>query len=258
MNDRERKPKTSQKALKWRWLDSVYSADGPASTTRSVLMALALHMSNDGGDCYPSTRRVAKESGFSHRTILTHLKNADEQGWIRRSERRRGGKGWRRHEYQPTIPNLMKEVHHLQGERDEGDSSPSAERGEDERKNVVKEVHLRNQKEKPDTETSALWEVWLEELGGKGLSPTLTPKRSQLLRKLDAEQLRKHDDPQVLFRFICRALRASEYHMSKRAYQLPESFLRNAERRERWTEDGLALLMSGSKGSTSPYRRLKA
>ena len=80
-----------------------------------------------------------------------------------------------------------------------------------------------------------LWNVWLEELSPKGPHPTLTDKRARLLNALYSEHLKNGDsDPSQLFRGMVKCLKASEFHNSKRQYQLPESFLRSPERRESW------------------------
>lgn len=79
------------------------------------------------------------------------------------------------------------------------------------------------------------WQVYLEELGGDRRKPTLTETRRQKIAKLYREQLSGSDSPVADFRSILWAVKASDHHMSERAYQMPESFLRNPERRERWT-----------------------
>ena len=86
-----------------------------------------------------------------------------------------------------------------------------------------------------------MWTIWLEELGGRPPHPELrTGTRAELLDRLYDERLRDHADPLGLFRKICCAVAASDHHMSKRAYHLPESLFRNATRRERWTLDATA------------------
>ena len=80
-----------------------------------------------------------------------------------------------------------------------------------------------------------LWQIWLDELSPKGPHPTLTAKRARVLDALHSEQLSKNGaDPHQLFRGIVKALKASEFHSSKRQYQYPESFLSSPERRESW------------------------
>lgn len=119
---------------RYSWIRKVMSPAGPPSTTRLVLSALAIHMDSDGGSCFPSTRLLAEETGLSHRSVLTHLEQAAEVGWIRRKPRGHSGRGWRLHAYEPAIPDepdeVVKEVHHEKGERDERDSPPIKVRGE--------------------------------------------------------------------------------------------------------------------------------
>ena len=80
-----------------------------------------------------------------------------------------------------------------------------------------------------------LWQIWLNELSPKGPHPTLTAKRARVLNALYSEHLSKNGgDPHQLFRGIVKALKASEFHSSKRQYQYPESFLSSPERRESW------------------------
>jgi len=93
--------------------------------------------------------------------------------------------------------------------------------------------------------TTELWEVFIDELGGEKPHPSLTPKRRDLLARLYSEQLLPRcremgTEPPDLFRRICRSVKASDHHMSQSQYQLPESLFKTAERRERWTLDGIS------------------
>jgi hypothetical protein len=84
-------------------------------------------------------------------------------------------------------------------------------------------------------EAQTLWDIWLEELGGKQPHPRLTQRRTKVLMKLYSEQLTKHPgDPLVLFCAVLREVKKSKHHMSVRGYQMPESLFRNVERSERW------------------------
>jgi len=89
-----------------RWTLTVRGPYGPdSSITRAVLMALAAYADQDGGSCWPSTRRLAAETGYSTRTVEAHLRLAVADGWIVR--RRRGpaaGLATRGYSYQLTIP----------------------------------------------------------------------------------------------------------------------------------------------------------
>lgn len=109
---------------------------------------------------------------------------------------------------------------------------------------------------KSDEPISDLWGVWLEELGGDPPHPRLTTKRRQKLRDLYREQLRKAPDPVALFRDVLRAVKRSEHHMSKRAYQMPDSLFRNEERRDTWVQAALNPDRPSKNGSGDPYRIL--
>lgn len=107
------------------WRGAVASEHGPeSSTTRHVLLTLSLHMNEKGGSCFPSTRLLATETGLSRRTVETHLKDAAEDGWIRRDVHGFGGQGWKRYEYGAAFPQGV--VEKIKGgERD----SPRSEEG---------------------------------------------------------------------------------------------------------------------------------
>ena len=79
-----------------------------------------------------------------------------------------------------------------------------------------------------------LWQVWVEELGGRPPHPKVTDTRRRKLKALYSEHLKDDPDPTARFRAICQAVLESDHHMSVRAYQMPESLFLNKERRERW------------------------
>tara|TARA_B100000949_G_scaffold10403_1_gene8068 strand:+ start:752 stop:1513 length:762 start_codon:yes stop_codon:yes gene_type:complete len=87
---------------------------------------------------------------------------------------------------------------------------------------------------RPD-HSKELWDIWLSTFSLKSPHPTLTPKRAQVLNALFTEQLSKNgSDPLHLFRGICQALKASDFHAKKREFCYPESFLKSPERRDAW------------------------
>lgn len=90
-----------------RWRKAVMGPDGPESpTTRLVLLALGSHMNEQGGSCFPSQELLAKETGLSERTVQVHLEFADLEGWIEIRKAQGYAQGWRRNEYQATIPTF--------------------------------------------------------------------------------------------------------------------------------------------------------
>jgi DNA-binding transcriptional MocR family regulator len=101
----------------FQWRTAVVSEAGPASPiTRHVLLTLSLHMDKAGGSCFPSTRTLAAETALSRRAVEMHLATAEAAGWIRRTERRGTGQGWRRMAYTARLPqNVVKDVPHEGG-----------------------------------------------------------------------------------------------------------------------------------------------
>lgn len=101
--------------LLFRWRDAVVGPDGPPAVTRHVLLTLSLHMSQDGGSCWPSHATLASETGLSHPTIRAHLRAADAAGWIERTSHTGEGQGWRRHSYRAVTPrDVGNELSHVE------------------------------------------------------------------------------------------------------------------------------------------------
>lgn len=106
---------------------------------------------------------------------------------------------------------------------------------------LAKSTNSSRQKEKKTIKTmgesvpfDALWAVYIEELGGNPPHPSLTDGRRRVIGALYREHLQHAADPSESFRAILRRVKASDFHMGKRAYQLPESLFRNEDRRDRW------------------------
>ena len=155
--------------LLFRWRDAVASAHGPDSpTTRFVLVFLSLDADQDGGSCFPSTRRLATRTGLSRTCVMSHLDSAEEDGWIRRrpvgTDR---GQGWRRSVYDLLIPpevvndvdhdtgKVVNEVDHVGGQRGlpgsgEG-GQPHEQGGQPDGVKVVNEVDLTSPVTSPKT-----------------------------------------------------------------------------------------------------------
>jgi hypothetical protein len=110
------------------------------------------------------------------------------------------------------------------------------------------------QDEKPKKSDPAEWmhALWNEVLGN-GRDLALTPARRTKYREMFEEQLQDSSDPVMAFRAVLVALTRSDWHMSKRAYQFPESFLKNAERRSQWLETAREMVQTG--GAQSKQRQ---
>jgi DNA-binding transcriptional regulator YhcF (GntR family) len=92
---------------RYRWLDAILSSD-LSRTTRLVAHSLARHGRVDGGNIFPSTRRLASESGLSERTVCTHLDLLVRQGFLRRQPRHGNTAGARGFQYLLNIPKVLK------------------------------------------------------------------------------------------------------------------------------------------------------
>lgn len=88
----------------------------------------------------------------------------------------------------------------------------------------------------------AIWmhEDWHIFLGIEGHPIAMTPKRRQKYRAMYDEQLRGLDDPRMAWKAVLYTVTRSDYHMSDRAYQMPDSLLLNAERRDKWVQKAIA------------------
>lgn len=96
---------TQKSKFLFQWRKALMSTSGgaPCKGTRSVLLALSLHMDTSGGSCFPSTQRLADECLMSRKTVEKYLTKAVDAGWLERSERGTG-QGWRRYDYQARLP----------------------------------------------------------------------------------------------------------------------------------------------------------
>jgi len=92
----------AREPILFRWRKAIMNSNLP-STQRYVLHVVGFHMNGDGGECFPSTKLLARETGLSERTVVTHLMDARKKGWLRVTERREG-KAWKHHSYTPGFP----------------------------------------------------------------------------------------------------------------------------------------------------------
>lgn len=84
------------------WMRSIRDSDLPSST-RLVLLTMVTWIDNTTGTCFPSLATLAQATGLAKSTVTTHLKLAEQAGFILRTQRRTG----RQHTstlYQATMP----------------------------------------------------------------------------------------------------------------------------------------------------------
>jgi len=77
------------------------------------------------------------------------------------------------------------------------------------------------------------------------------------VRAMYEEQLDGTEDPKRAWRMILRRVQTSDHHMSERSYQMPESLLRNEERRETWVQRTLEAARTGTTSTDQRKRRAK-
>lgn len=87
----------------WEWRRAIQASALP-STTKFVLLNLAVYMDQNGDGMFPSTIRQANDTGLSERAICTHLDKATQAGFIQKQIKGNAGRDWKRHEYTPFIP----------------------------------------------------------------------------------------------------------------------------------------------------------
>ena len=206
-------------------LRAVLASTGASAHERLVMMAFLLHRNGDSGRCDPSVVGLAEETGLARRTVLRTIGALEGRGWIRASRSPGLRTQYALHPPTGATQSPVSESHRCQ--TDTGVVSESHRSGATQSPERTKE----RTKERTDT-VSDLWPVFVEEMDGDRLTRT----RRKKLAALHREQLASEPDPVESFRRVLRAVKASEHHMSERAYQMPESLFRNEERRERWAE----------------------
>ncbi len=93
-----------EKPFRFKWADAVRNSDLPA-TTKHVLLALSTYMKNTGTDCWPSYQRIAKDTSRNRTTVIKHIQNAVNLGWIVKKVRHDVHGDHTSNVYLPRIPN---------------------------------------------------------------------------------------------------------------------------------------------------------
>lgn len=111
-------------------------------TTKLVLFNLSVHMNDAGESCFPSIELQCQYTGLSNRAVITHLKKAEEAGFITKSKHGYGDQRWARNEYVATFPpeaELDKAVNDVHDNSEKGSErrSKGSERSDIKAVNVV-------------------------------------------------------------------------------------------------------------------------
>lgn len=91
---------------RYRWLEAIVSSD-LSPTTRLVAHTLARHGKANGDDIFPGTRRMARESGLTERTVCTHLDKLVRRGFLGRQPRQGNTAGARGFNYLLNVPKVL-------------------------------------------------------------------------------------------------------------------------------------------------------
>lgn len=99
---------TSGKFTPYKWQRAILASDLP-STTKLVLMALSTHINKETGLAFPSIRMLMKEASLGSETVVKHIGDAKEKGWIESGNHGYQDERWARKSYRPRVPVNLKE-----------------------------------------------------------------------------------------------------------------------------------------------------
>ena len=131
------------------WRSAFMDKNGPPSTTRLVLLAISLHMTEKGESSFPSYALLASETGLTKRSCMSHVQKACELGWLEVKKRTRDNGSQSSNLYQPCVPGGVNEIH--QG--GEADDTPYSTSFSSSPKSSNREsAHAREAPEQPSLE----------------------------------------------------------------------------------------------------------
>jgi hypothetical protein len=205
-----------------------------------VLLVLA-DVANENDESWYSQDRLAELAEVPVRSLRRYLEALDGLGLLQRSDR--VGAGGKRATDLYRLPVSSGQNGRWSSGQDLA-GGPAAKPAETSGQALAGEPTEETTEPKEGEPTqiapaaqAAVWmhQLWQEVLGeGGGRPPALTALRKQKYRAMFEEQLAGAPDPHMAWKLVLRTVALSDYHMSQLAYRLPESFLRNAERRDRW------------------------
>lgn len=146
----------------WR---SAFQKSNLSPTTKLVLFCISTYMNDHGEGAFPSIETIMVDSSLSNRAVITHIKKAQEFGFLKVSQHGFKGRNWKRNEYHISIPEAMNEVH------DDSDKAvnlttqggePHAQGSEPNDIGVVNEVHSITPLNSPSNSPSNSGRVELE------------------------------------------------------------------------------------------------
>lgn len=103
----------SKRSLLSRWIETVREHEDLPTSAKAVLLILASYAAPDGSRCFPSQKRLAKNSGLTERSVRKQLKLAEKLGLLVISKAPKSG-GPNSNQYRLRIPKSKPEIHDTQ------------------------------------------------------------------------------------------------------------------------------------------------
>ncbi len=119
----------------FRWRQQIVEDEFISSTTKLVAHTLHFHMDNKTGECFPSEELIAKESGLSVRSVVSHIKKLKQKFYIA-IHKKKSGQGWNRNVYKALLRPAYAAL--PLDEKSASDAKGYANRGH----KTVQEVHI--------------------------------------------------------------------------------------------------------------------
>jgi hypothetical protein len=93
-------------------------------------------MDMQGQNCYPSTKTLARYTGYSERTVCTHIDIVVKAKWLKKESANIKGQAWKRNKYSAVLSSkALKQIqHHNEG------TEFDAEGTEADNKKAMKEI----------------------------------------------------------------------------------------------------------------------
>ena len=161
-----------------RWIEAVREHEGIPTSAKAVLLILASYAAPDGGRCFPSQKRLAKNSGLTERSVRTQLKRSEEMGLLSICKVPQTGAP-NRNLYKLKLPKSKPEIHDIQTGSplpvQTGSGLPPNKLKKQEQEQVQSHRPPRmlgeRARKEPSREARELLTLWGQLLGGHKLNP---------------------------------------------------------------------------------------
>jgi len=86
------------------WRSAVTDSD-LSLTTKAILLVISTYMDDHGEGAFPSMETIARKASASKRSVVTHVRIAQEAGFLKVSRHGFSGQRWARNEYRIAFPD---------------------------------------------------------------------------------------------------------------------------------------------------------